>query len=175
MAKIAFTKLGKIKNSDPINCIIGNEEILIQTYLPIEEKLDLIQRIIEQAGNNEEGFYNIVKLEMFYTIEMLKTYTNISFTEKQLSNIPKLYDLIKLNHIWEEISKVLPKDEQQYIWENTCNLAREITNYNRSVLGVLKTMMNDYNISTFNLEEIAKTFQDENNFKLLKQIAPLLE
>jgi hypothetical protein len=32
---------------------------------------------------------------------MLRAYTNISFTEKQLEDIPKLYDAITMNHIWE--------------------------------------------------------------------------
>jgi hypothetical protein len=58
---------------------------------------------------------------------MLKTYTNISFTEKQLENIPKLYDLITLNHIWDEIKKYIPIIEQENIWNNVCELAHSIT------------------------------------------------
>lgn len=174
MAKIAFSKLSKIKSSDPVICKIGEEEITVQTYLPIESKLNLIQNVLEQAGNNEEGFCNIVKLETYYTIEMLKAYTNIGFTEKQLSDIPKLYDLVKLNHIWEKIKGFIPEEEYKNIWENLCNLAKELTQYNRSALGILKTVSNDYNSSNIDLNKIAEQIQDPDNFGLIKEIAPLL-
>jgi hypothetical protein len=35
---------------------------------------------------------------------MIKAYTNISFTEKQLTDPSKLYDLIILNNIWDQVS-----------------------------------------------------------------------
>ena len=109
MAKVSLTKLNKIKSLEPIDIKIGEETISVVQYLPLEKKLAIMQNIIEQAGNNEEGFYNIVKLTVFYTIEMLRAYTNISFTEKQLEEPQKLYDIIVLNNIWNEFKKAIPQ------------------------------------------------------------------
>lgn len=170
MAKVNLTKLNKIKSLDPIDIKIGEETISVVQYLPLEKKLTVMQNIIEQAGNNEEGFYNIVKLSVFYTIEMLRVYTNISFTEKQLEDPQKLYDIIVLNNIWNEVKKAIPQSELTDIWENTCALAREITDYNHSALGILKLMSDDYENLNFDVQEITEKLSDRTNLDLVRNL-----
>lgn len=175
MAKVNLIKLNKIKSLDPIDIKIGEETISVVQYLPLEKKLTIMQNIIEQAGNNEEGFYNIVKLTVFYTIEMLRAYTNISFTEKQLEDPQKLYDIIVLNNIWSEVKKAIPQSELTDIWENTCALAREITDYNHSALGILKMVRADYGETDFNIASIMENIKDPETLGLMKEILPLAD
>ena len=176
MAKISLTKLNKIKSLEPVDIKIGEETISVVQYLPLEKKLTIMQNIIQQAGNNEEGFYNIVKLTVFYTIEMLRAYTNISFTEKQLEDPQKLYDIIILNKIWDTIKQSIPEDEVNYIWENTCALAREITDYNHSALGVLKLAKEDYSDLELDVNDLTNTLtQSENNLNLVKGLLTKLD
>ena len=170
MAKVSFTKLNKIKFLEPIDIKIGEETISVVQYLPLEKKLTVMQNIIEQAGNNEEGFYNIVKLTVFYTIEMLRAYTNISFTEKQLEEPQKLYDIIVLNNIWNEVKKAIPQSELTDIWENTCALAREITDYNHSALGILNLVSNDYDNLNLDVKEMTEKLSDRTNLTLIKDL-----
>lgn len=170
MVKVNVTKLNKIKSLDPIDIKIGEETISVVQYLPLEKKLAIMQNIIEQAGNNEEGFYNIVKLTVFYTIEMLRAYTNISFTEKQLEEPQKLYDIIVLNNIWETVKDSIPEKERDYIWDNTCALAREITEYNHSALGILKLMSDDYENLNFDVQEITEKLSDRTNLDLVRNL-----
>ena len=170
MAKISLTKLNKIKSLEPIDIKIGEETISVVQYLPLEKKLAIMQNIIEQAGNNEEGFYNIVKLTVFYTIEMLRAYTNISFTEKQLEEPQKLYDIIVLNNIWNEVKKAIPQSELTDMWENTCALAREITNYNHSALGILNLVSNDYDNLNLDVKEMTEKLSDRTNLTLIKDL-----
>lgn len=170
MAKVNLTKFNKIKSLDPIDIKIGEETISVVQYLPLEKKLAIMQNIIEQAGNNEEGFYNIVKLTVFYTIEMLRAYTNISFTEKQLEEPQKLYDIIVLNNIWETVKDSIPEKERDYIWDNTCALAREITEYNHSALGILKLMSDDYENLNFDVQEITEKLSDRTNLDLVRNL-----
>ena len=170
MVKVSLTKHNKIKSLDPIAIKIGEETISVVQYLPLEKKLTIMQNIIEQAGNNEEGFYNIVKLTVFYTIEMLRVYTNISFTEKQLEDPQKLYDIIVLNNIWETVKDRIPEKERDYIWDNTCALAREITEYNHSALGILKLMSDDYENLNFDVQEITEKLSDRTNLDLVRNL-----
>ena len=170
MAKVSLTKLNKIKSLDPIDIKIGEETISVVQYLPLEKKLAIMQNIIEQAGNNEEGFYNIVKLTVFYTIEMLRAYTNISFTEKQLEEPQKLYDIIVLNNIWNEVKKAIPQSELTDMWENTCALAREITDYNHSALGILNLVSNDYDNLNLDVKEMTEKLSDRTNLTLIKDL-----
>jgi hypothetical protein len=81
MAKLAFSKLNKIKSIPDVVGTIDGNELVVRQYLPLEDKIELIINVLEQAGSNE-GFFNRVKLNAFYIVEMIKAYTNISFTEK---------------------------------------------------------------------------------------------
>ena len=175
MVKVSLTKLNKIKSLDPIDIKIGEETISVVQYLPLEKKLAIMQNIIEQAGNNEEGFYNIVKLTVFYTIEMLRAYTNISFTEKQLEEPQKLYDIIVLNNIWETVKDSIPEKERDYIWDNTCALAREITEYNHSALGILNLLSNDYDNLSLDTTDMANKLSNVDNLKMLREILTKLD
>lgn len=174
MAKIAFSKLNKIKSIPAKTITIADAEVSVAQYLPLEEKLNLIQSVIEQSGNGEEGFYNIVKLRTYYTIEMLRAYTNISFTEKQLEDIPKLYDAIVMNRIWEQVCEAIPDEELEYTWGNTRKLAKEITEYNHSTLGILKSVSSAYNEDNLNLEKINEEVKELENSEIIKSLASKL-
>lgn len=173
MAKISFTKLNKIKSLPVVEISIDDQKVLVEQYLPLEEKVNLITSVIEQSGNGEEGFFNIVKLEAYYIIEMIRAYTNISFTEKQLEDTTKLYDAIRLNDIWAAVADAIPGAEREYIWSNIMALAREITTYNNSVLGVLKAISSDRDGLNFDVQEIMNNLNDPEALKLLKGLVDM--
>ena len=168
MAKVNFTKLNKIKSLPVVEISIDDQKVLVEQYLPLEEKVNLITSVIEQSGNGEEGFFNIVKLEAYYIIEMIRAYTNISFTEKQLEDTTKLYDAVRLNDVWAAVEDAIPQCEREYVWNNILALAKEITTYNNSVLGVLKALSNDRDALNFDVTEIMDKINDPEALKFLK-------
>jgi hypothetical protein len=124
MAKVTFSKLNIVKSIPDIDYEWNGNTFTIKQYLPLEKKLDIIETVIDLSGRGEEGFFNIIKLQTFYIIEMLEAYTNITFTDKQKEDPAKLYDGIVLNNIWKELSKNIPEEERVYIWENILELAK---------------------------------------------------
>ena len=173
MAKLSFTKLNKIKSLPAKEISIDDQKVLVEQYLPLEEKVNLITSVIEQSGNGEEGFFNIVKLNTYYIIEMIRAYTNISFTEKQLEDTTKLYDAIVLNNIWASVATTIPDTEKEYVWNNILALAKEITSYNNSVLGVLKAISNNRDNLNFDVNEIMSQINDPEALKLLKSMVDM--
>ena len=173
MAKLSFTKLNKIKSLPPAEISIDDQKVLVEQYLPLEEKVNLITSVIEQSGSGEEGFFNIVKLNAYYIIEMIRAYTNISFTEKQLEDTTKLYDAIILNKVWISVSTAIPGSEREYIWNNILTLAKEITSYNNSVLGILKAISNNRDNLNFDVNEIMSQINDPEALKLLKSMVDM--
>lgn len=168
MAKVSFSKLNQIKKLPPIVEMLGDQAIEIEQYLPLADKMDLITAVIEQSGNSEEGFFNIVKLEAYFRIEVVQAYTNISFTEKQLSETTKLYDALELNGVWEFVESHIPEEELDYIWESIVALAKEVTDYNNSILGILKAISENRDGLNFDLEEIMDKLNDPEALTLLK-------
>ena len=170
MAKVPFTKLNTIKSIPAQEINFNNQKIIVEQYLPLSQKLDLIQTVIELSGSGEEGFFNIVKLKTFYTIEMLKAYTNISLTEKQQEDPAKLYDAIVMNGIWEGVIESIPQEERDEIWGNILTLAREVTEYNHSALGILKAITTDYDNMNLDIEAINKEINNPKTLELLKDV-----
>lgn len=170
MAKVSFTKLNKIKTQAPVTITIGDQTVEVLQYLPLEQKVDLIASVIGQSGNGEEGFFNIVKLETYFAIEMIRAYTNIAFTDKQLEDTPKLYDAIHLNGVWNVIKQAIPATECNYVWESVLALAREITTYNNSLLGVLKAISTNRDNLNFDIESIVSQIKDPESLALLKNV-----
>ena len=88
--KPTFAKMGLKLNTDITTISIGEQEVEVKQYLPVNEKLMLIGRVINNSAD-ENNFANPIKLDVFTALEIVFTYTNISFTEKQKEDLVKLY------------------------------------------------------------------------------------
>ena len=79
MAKVTFGSL-KLKKTEEVNKIsIADKEIEVKTYLPIEDKYDLIQATLLEAA---EGIgFNEVLLELNLNLNIIYLYTNLTFTD----------------------------------------------------------------------------------------------
>lgn len=172
MAKVSFTKLGLKKNQE-INTIIWNEQIIeVKKYLPAQEKLDLVAKVLNYSEDQTKQFFNPLKLFISLQIEMVKNYTNISFTEKQLEDIPKIYDLLKGNGLLDLILSEIQEDYQEL---NTMlkKTVKAFSDYNTSLLGILEIISEDYSNINFDLENITNKLTDKEAISTLKELADL--
>ena len=98
MAKIAFSKLGLTKDKlDEFQTVEFNDQTVeVKQYLPIAEKAELISRVLNNSVDDDAGYYNNLKLDMWLALEIVYAYSNINFTEKQKSDPMKLYDLFQV-------------------------------------------------------------------------------
>ena len=99
MAKVSFNKLG-LKKIEEVATIEHNEQIIeIKQYLPVQQKLELLSKVITQAADSSK-FYNPGQLQVFFSLELIQAYTNISFTEKQKEDFCKTFDLLEENGMY---------------------------------------------------------------------------
>lgn len=169
MAKIGFTKLSLKRKNEVKTITINNNQIEIKQYLPVNEKLDLIARVINGA-HDQNNFPNPIKIEVIGTLEMIMAYTNISFTEKQKEDIPKLYDLLEENGVIKDIISQIPEDEYNFIIDGINKTVDAIYTYNNSVLGILEAVSKDYSNLDFDATQIQKKMADPENLKLVKDV-----
>lgn len=169
MAKIGFTKLSLKRKNETKTITINNNQIEIKQYLPVNEKLDLIARVINGA-HDQNNFPNPIKIEVIGTLEMIMAYTNISFTEKQKEDIPKLYDLLEENGIIKDIISQIPEDEYNFIIDGINKTVDAVYTYNNSVLGILEAVSKDYSNLDFDATQIQKKMADPENLKLVKDV-----
>lgn len=171
MAKLAFSKLNKIKSIPDKIIPTENGDLVVKQYLPLENKIDLIETVLDFSGS-DEGFFNVVKLEAYFRIEMIKAYTNITFTEKQLEDTQKLYDMIVINGIWTIVESNIPEEEKDYIWDAIIEMADAIVEYNRSIGGMLKSLSYDYSALDDEAVNIQKKLKTPEMEAVLKHFLP---
>ena len=153
MAKVPFTKLKCKINEDSIPVQIGEETIAVKQYLPVQDKLILIGDVVMQAHEQDENYSNPVKAEVYRDLEVVFAYTNISFTDKQKEDLPKLYDLLVSSGVLKSVIEAIPEDEYAKICMGVWQTIESIYKYQNSVLGVLDTIRSDYSDTQFDLEQ----------------------
>ena len=171
MAKVPFTKL-KCKINEEIKQVKLNDEITIEVkqYLPIQEKLALIGRVIELAHMQDENYSNPVKAAVFRDLEIVECYTNISFTEKQKEDPAKLYDLLYSTGMVKMILDNIPKDEYTKIMIGVKDSIEAIYNYQNSIFGILENLKKDYGNMDLDVNEITSKLTNSENLDLIKDI-----
>ena len=170
MAKVSFTKLGLTKNQE-IKTLNWNEQnIEIKQYLPINDKLNLIASVINNAHDSNNNFSNPMQVSVYANLEILYAYTNINFTDKQKEDVAKLYDLVKSNGLLKAIIENIPAEEYGEIINGIHDSINAIYSYQNSVLGILDTLKTDYSNLDFDAASIQEKLADPENMKLLKDI-----
>lgn len=169
MAKISFNKLTPIKSVDPTIVTIGENEIIVERYLPMADKAAFVERVLN-AVIDDTGFINPMRLDVMFHIELIKTYTNISITDKMMENPSKVYDLLTLNHILGAVLEAIPEEEYEDLMNDVGECAKHTVDYLNSFAGMIKNVVANYDTTKMNVEEIMQTLDDPEKIGLVKDI-----
>ena len=169
MAKVAFSKLKLAKKNDIVKVQYGDQEIEVLQYLPVNEKLALIGRVIDNSSD-DNNFANPIKIEVIGSLEIIYAYTNLNFTEKQKENPDKLYDLLEQNSIINLIISAIPEAEYKFLIDGINDTVAAIYQYRNSVMGIMDILSTDYKELDLNADQIKDKLSDPNSLNLLKDI-----
>ena len=141
MAKVTYTSL-KIKTNTDVNTIDFNDvKIEVLQYLPVDDKYSLISIVMQNSEEN--GVYNPTKVDMFFHLFLVYSYTNISFTEKQKENPSKLYDGLKSSGLLDKILEAIPEEEYNILYTYLEDFIISKEERNRSVISLLENIISD--------------------------------
>ena len=170
MAKLPFTKLGLKKNQE-IKTLTWNEQVIeIKQYLPMQEKLQLMSKVINLSHDKDSNYSNPIKVDIYTKLNIIENYTNITFTDKQKEDVCKLYDLFKESGLMEEIFNAIPEQEIMEIENSIKKAIKSIYAYQNSVMGILDNVSSDYSNLSLDALNIQEALGDPNNLTLLKQV-----
>lgn len=170
MAKIAFGKLDLRKNQEVVELQVDDDVVVeVKQYLPINDKLELISSVVNTAV--EEGnIVNYGRLDVLFAINIVKAYTNINFTEKQLEDVAKLYDLLVSSGFYEAVKNTIPTAETDYIYSLIYKTANDIITYRNSAVGIMEALSQDYKNLEFDAEALQKKINDPESLSFLKEV-----
>lgn len=178
MAKVAFSKFdakvnNKVKNVSYTNSKGETIEYEVREYLPFEEKMEVINRIVNYCID-ENGFANPLKEKLYTVLEMVYAYTNLSFTEKQKENEFKLYDLFMSTGIYQSVIDNIGVSEFVEIKASISEFIRNVYAFKNSAVGILSFIAGDYSALDYQASDIQVKLADPDNLSLLKDVVSKL-
>lgn len=160
MAKLAYSKL-KLKEKEEVKTISFNDnEIEILQYLPVADKYSLVNITLQES---KEGIiYHSVKKDMFFHLNLVFMYTNLSFTDKQKEDLEGLYDALTSSGLMTEIIKNIPEDEYNTLYSYFNEQEENLLKYDNTLLGTLKGWINNMPKNMEDMQDIVKNFKPED-------------
>ena len=174
MAKVAFSKFKCSVDTSVKNIPIGAETVEVKQYLPIQEKLALVGRVLVQAHEEDNNFSNPLKASVFRDLEIIFAYTNITFTDKQKEDLPKLYDLMASSGILSNVFEAIPASELEILDNAIWDTTEAYYAYQSSVLGILDAVRSEQKDMEVDVEKLQTTIQELAKTPLVQEIMPLL-
>lgn len=174
MAKVAFSKLNLSIDKSVKEVEFNSQKIEVIQYLPFEDKLKLLETIINNSGDGN-GFYSSPKVDLYIYLETIFAYANLNITDKQKENLPKLYDLFVSSGLGDLIIEAIPEDERDWIADQAYDTIDRIYEYRNSVYGILDAMATDYKDLDLDATKIQEKLANGENVEFLKEVMTKLD
>ena len=171
MAKIAFSKLNAKVNTDVKTITVcGDKEIEVRQYLPVQDKLVFTGDVISQAHDINNNFANPLKTEVYFILNLIMKYTNISFTDKQKEDPAKLYDMI-INADWyKDVINTIPEDEIIELRDAVGETQTAFYHYRTSLLGLLEAVQTEYSDMNLDVTDLQQKIANGEGIELVKKV-----
>ena len=177
MAKVPFSKLNVKINGSDCKCSYndGEDDVWyeVRHYLPLKEKIEMIERIINQSVD-ENGFYSPMKVKLYMVLEIMYAYTNLSFSAKMKEDPYKLYDLVVSTGIFADVISSIRENDWSEIKENVWATIDNIYKYNNSAMGSLERISADYSNLNLDVLKFKEELSDPESLGLLRDIVTKL-
>jgi len=171
MAKVPFTKLGLVKNTEVRDFEYNNNTIEVKQYLPIDEKVGVIARAVDAAASADTlDYIDSNKVDVFLKLEIVYAYTNLSFTEKQKSEATKTYDLLEGSGFFKELWGYMEQEEIDALFDGAKRALEDKVAYDRSLYAIAQVLTNDYNGLAFDAESIKSDISNPDNLNILRDV-----
>ena len=166
--KVSYTNM-KLKVNTQVNTFqFAGQKIDVLKYLPAKDKYDLLMVTLQKA--TEQGAYNDFLVTMYFELNLVYMYTNISFTEKQREDEFKLYDALKSNGFFEIFFQTFNEDEYNELYSCLNSLQQNTMKYRMSMASTFNNLIDNL---PKNAEAAAKIVQkfDPNQYKAVVDFA----
>ena len=129
----------------------------------------MIANIINQSADYN-GYYNPARIYIFTILEMIDYYTNISLTEKQKADVFKTFDLFVNSGLSAAIFDKINPYEYNQIKSWVHELINSIYVYKNSVVGIMDTIKEDFNLMDLDTEKLVERLGNKENIEFINEL-----
>lgn len=166
--KVSYANM-KLKTNTAVNTFeFCGQKIEVLKYLPAADKYDLLMVTLQKSL--EGNIYNEFKLNLYFELNLVYMYTNISFTEKQREDEFKLYDTLRSNGFFELFYEALDDKEYEELFDQIAELKATMERSKSSVAGVIANIIEDLPANAEAAAKIVENF-DPSQFQAVVDFA----
>ena len=166
--KVSYANM-KLKTNTAVNTFqFCGQKIEVLKYLPAADKYDLLMITLQKSL--EGNIYNEFKLNLYFELNLVYMYTNISFTEKQREDEFKLYDTLRSNGFFELFYEALDDKEYEELFDQIAELKATMERSKGSVAGVIANIIEDLPANAEAAAKIVENF-DPSQFQAVVDFA----
>lgn len=136
-----------------------DHEISVQSYLPISNKIDLIQIALQKAEQN--GIYNELLLDMYFHLNIIYLYTDIQFEDDDREDEYALFDLLEKNDIIGKTIVTMEQDEYDTLKQMLLDMRDRNLAYQNTAAAVLRSIIQDLPKNAAAAADIVNSFNPE--------------
>ena len=138
----------------------NNNEIKVLKYLPVRDKLDLIE-IAFQKAEEEDGTYNEIKLDIYFHLNLIYLYTDLEFSPEDKEDEMELFDKLESSGIINEVIMHMDQTEYNNLEEYLVDTKEILEKYKHTAAAVLRTFVQDLPKNAAAAKEIVDSFDRE--------------
>ena len=132
----------------------------VNMYLPIADKNDIIQLALQNSEEN--GVYNLLKLDMYFELYIMYLYTDIEFTLEDKDDPATLYDVLKSRGIIESVIEAIPGEEYGYLLTMLKETMKQKLKHRNTIASVLNSFIDNLPKNAEEAMNIVNKFNPED-------------
>src|SRR5699024_1858221 len=148
---------------------IGEDSVLkVASYLPIEDKGNLITFVVDMALDTTTGCFSPVRVETYFALAICRWYGDMVFDDDNIQiNVALTYDTLETNGIIDAIMNAIPKDELEFIQDLVKDTISDIAKYNSSAAGIIQMMNQNASQLDTQITNILDSIKNGENLETL--------
>lgn len=163
----SFKDLNLHADSSTTTCVINDQEVTVKYSIPLQDMIDLIQITLQKS--EEDGIYNQLKLDAYFTLNYIYLYTDIEFSDEDREDELALYDILNSNDVLVDILGAQSVDaegneanpEYEMLFETLQIMMERNLDYKNTAAAVLQKIIQDLPANAQAAREIVDSFDKE--------------
>ncbi len=147
---------------------INDQQIKVKSYLPVKDKLDLIQIALQKSEQN--GIYNDMKLDIYFHLNIIYLYTDIEFEQQDREDQMELFDILESNNVINRVINCIGSEEYGELKDYLNTIKADSLSYKNTAAAVMGRFIQDLPTAMAEVKEIIDSF-DPSKYQAVADFA----
>lgn len=144
---------------------VAGMKISVQQYLPIDNKIGIINAILTGSFDDTTGYYSPIGLELYWSLGLLTAYAGFDFEGE--GDLKDAYDLLDTNGVISAVLAAIPDEEKKYLQGALDESVRKAEVFANSAVGIVKAMNTEATGLGDQIDEILEKIKNREGIEAL--------